>query len=286
MIISTQTCCMSRAFGDFEAIKKLADVGFDALDYSLFDLVNPEHPLHGNHFEKYALELKQSAAEYGIFFNQTHAPFPSYQFDKEEYNKKIFPLLVRSIAVTSVIGAEHVVIHPIAHKDKSLQKNFNLELYNKLLPYCKEYHVKIALENMWGHGENNTIVPNVCSLPEEFADYVDSLDPNYFLACLDLGHAGLVGETAEHMIRVLGHNRLKALHIHDNDHLSDMHTLPFLQKMNWVEIAKALKEIDYSGELTFEADNFYSKFPCEMYDLLSKVMFETGKHLVNMIENS
>ena len=63
------------------------------------------------------------------------------------------------------------------------------------------------------------------------------------------------------MIRALGGKRVKALHVHDNDLVRDVHTLPFTRKIDWDEVMTALKDIGYDGELTFEADTFLSQFP-------------------------
>ena len=52
-------------------------------------------------------------------------------------------------------------------------------------------------------------------------------------------------------IRTLG-KRIKALHIHDNDAVSDQHLMPFAGCFRWKEFIDALKEIGYDGDLSFE----------------------------------
>jgi sugar phosphate isomerase/epimerase len=81
------------------------------------------------------------------------------------------------------------------------------------------------------------------------------------------------------MIRALGHKRLKALHIHDNDLIHDSHTLPFTQKIHWEDVMTALKEIQYDGVFTFEADNFLKQFPRELIVPASRLMLEVGRYL-------
>lgn len=70
-------------------------------------------------------------------------------------------------------------------------------------------------------------------------------------------------EGAAYMIRQLGHNRVGSLHIHDNDLYNDLHTLPFLGKIDWKEVMRALKEIDYKGNFTYENTSFFKCFPDE-----------------------
>lgn len=278
MRVATQTEELGRLFGEEKAVRIIAETGFDAIDFSMFKTDEEVAPVFGNDYENYANHLKHVAKECGVCFNQAHAPFPSYRVNDDAYNKKIIPLIHRAIAVTSILGAKIVIVHPIAGVNN--KKEANLELYNSLIPVCKEYKVRVALENMFARNPNNGhIIPNVCSTGEEFSEFIDALDPQYFTACLDVGHAGLVGETAENMIRTLGHDRLKALHIHDNNHLNDQHTLPFTQSLDWQAITAALKDIKYTGDFTLEADNFLRKFPEQLIIPACKLMLKTARYL-------
>ena len=81
-------------------------------------------------------------------------------------------------------------------------------------------------------------------------------------------------------IRILGKDRLKALHIHDTDYVRDLHTLPFTQKIDYHAVVKALAEIDYDGDFTYEADGFYAKFPEELFPQTAKFMCEVGRYLI------
>ncbi len=282
MKISTQTCVLSSLFGDAETIKILAEAGYDCIDYSMFGS-KVESPIFGDDYENYTRELKHIADESGICFNQTHAPFPSLKADDVAYNERILPLIIRSIAVTSILGAKHVIVHPTAIPAN--KKEYNIEFFSSLIPACKEHNVMVALENMFGSNQNNgQIIANVCSTGKEFCEYLDALDSRWFIACLDTGHAGLVGETAENMVRTLGHDRLKALHVHDNNHLRDLHTLPFTHCLNWQAITAALKEIKYSGDFTFEADSFLKGFPKDLVIPACKFMLETGRYLAAQCE--
>ena len=159
-------------------------------------------------------------------------------------------------------------------------------MYNELLPYAKKANVKIALENMWGRDNRRNIkIPNVCSVSEELADYYDSLDPEWFTVCLDIGHIGLVGEYEDAFIKTLGGDRLTCLHVHDNDYLNDSHEAPFTMKLPWNDICKALAEINYKGDLTLEADEFLVPLPDEMFEAGLEFMAACARCLVNKIEN-
>ena len=129
------------------------------------------------------------------------------------------------------------------------------------------------------------IIPNICSVGEEFRAMMDMLDPKYFTACVDIGHAGLVGTTAPEMLRTLGHDYVGCLHVHDNDYLEDRHCPPYFFDLDWEEITQALADIDYKGDFTFESDDFLVNFPDEVFPAAYKLLHDIGRSLIKKIEN-
>jgi sugar phosphate isomerase/epimerase len=126
----------------------------------------------------------------------------------------------------------------------------------------------------------------LCYEPDELNKYVDTLNKqgDHFVALVDVGHAECSGYKADEFIRIVGHERLKGLHIQDSDGVRDLHQLPFTQKFDWNAITKSLADIDYTGDFTFEADKFLRLFPAEMVEDASRFMLNVGKQLVKMIE--
>ena len=49
-----------------------------------------------------------------------------------------------------------------------------MKFYKSLIPYCEEYGIKVAVENMWQYP--GMISHSTCSRPEEFIRYIDELD--------------------------------------------------------------------------------------------------------------
>lgn len=289
MILSTQTDIAGARFGEKQAIKWICEAGFDAIDYSMFAMKDNETCiLNTSEYKNYVLELKKLAESYGKSFNQAHAPFPSYKIDDEQYNKDIFPKIQRSIEIAGILGIKNIVIHPTDFRVKSkenLQKN--LDYYNRFAPTAKEYGVKIACENMFGHDRRrDVIMANICSTGDEFKAMMDMLDPDVFTACVDIGHAGLVGTTASELIRELGHDYVGCLHVHDNDYLRDRHMPPFMFSLDWEEITKALADIDYKGDFTFESDILFAKLPEAVMTSAYKFLHDIGRSLIEMIEKN
>lgn len=263
MRISTQTDAAFRHFGIDEGMRIFKEAGFDAIDFSMF-YMNAREDCELNHMSEDELvkNLLDASKKYNLPFNQAHAPFPCYRFGDEQYNSFIYEKVSLAIRVAGKIGASQIIVHPIDCPDGVDQKQFNIDFYNSLKPLCEEFGIKIALENMFARDKRrNVMVANVCSYGEDLAEYYDALDPRYFTVCLDIGHCGLVGDDAPHAIRVLGHDRLTALHVHDNDYVEDYHMMPFTFDLDWEAIAKALHDINYSGDVTLEDDGFINRLP-------------------------
>ena len=265
MKISTEIWSSANILGEERAIYELAKAGFDAWDFSMFEMcridwrdysvIDKPHPLNQNDYLKFARRLKQIGLDNGIICNQSHAPFPS----KVPSISDIY--LKRAIECTAEAGGKICIIHP----DNNATAEENAEFYHNYLPFAKECGVKIATENMW-NWENGapTACAAACSHHDDFCKHVDLINDEDFVACLDIGHAEMAGlnTSAPTMIRALD-KRLQALHIHDNDKLGDSHQIPFSMNIDWAPIAKALKDIDYKGELTLEADRHLNSFSKE-----------------------
>ena len=286
MLVSTQTETLGKRFGDEQAIRIIATAGFDAFDLSLFDMYfKKDYGMNRPDFKAYAENLRRVADEVGIICNQAHAPFPSSTDDPEE-TELIFKMIVRAMEGASIVGAKSIVVHPQQHLryygNEQKLKEINLEFYRRLIPYAEKFGIKIAVENMWQY-EVDHVVHSTCASPEEFCAYIDMLDSEWIIGCLDLGHASLVHEDFSNMIHALGKDRLKALHVHDTDYISDLHTLPFMAKMDYAAITDALADIGYEGDMTFEADNFLKNVPDELIGDAVRYMQCTGRYLASKI---
>jgi len=261
MKISTEIASIAKIVGMEKAVELCAKAGFDAWDFSMFEMcridwktrlpLQNETQLNGVHYLKFARELKKIGLDNGIVCNQSHAPFPVDV-------PAVRAFLKRAIECTAEAGGAICVIHP----DNDLSVEQNAEMYAQLLPFAKECGVKIATENMWNwDNEKNESSFAACATGEAFREQIDMVNDDFFVACLDLGHAEMrgSGNGAVHMIQTLGH-RIQALHIHDNDRWHDSHQIPFSMNIAFEAIVRALKEIGYAGYFTLEADTFLKAY--------------------------
>lgn len=286
MRLSTTTDVLADKFDLNKAIDIISASGYDAADFSNFK----QEYYTDAHNEEFYTELRKYAEDKGIVFNQSHAPFPSTVTD-ELKNEEIFAHITTAMKHASLLGIKTIIVHPCQHIQHADDNNaeilfeYNMNFYKKLIPYCEEYDIRVALENMWQiqnyNGGWRKIIPSTCARPAEFIRYLDELNNDCFVACLDIGHATLVCENVPDFIKALGNKRLQALHVHDVDGVVDSHTLPFFGVTEWDKVMKALADIDYKGDLTFEADSFFKGKPLEIYPDCAMFMAKTGRYLVN-----
>lgn len=292
MRISQQTYIIAGRIGVPDTVRLIGKAGFDAFDFSILDQ-SEKNPVFTDNWKAHVAEIKAAADEVGIVCNQAHAPFPSLKTDESDnkaYNETIFDRIVRAMEASSALGASLIVVHPIHHlpyrENTETLFHMNMDFYRSLAPYAKRLGIKVALENMWQKDPvSGRIVDSTCSTAAEFIRYFDTLaDPDAFTCCLDLGHCSLCGYEAADMIRALGADRLGALHVHDNDSLTDVHTLPFLGSIKWQDVCKALREIGYRGDFTYEAHAILQAMPTELVPETYRFTADVARHLVGIIE--
>lgn len=289
MKISTEIESIALLTGEEKAVELVAKAGFDAWDFSMFAmcaydwgagrLLPTDHPLASPNYLQFARRLKQIGLDNGIFCNQSHAPFPSSV-------PGIRSCLKRAIECTAEAGGRICIIHPC--NDASPEEN--AEMYGELLPFAKSCGVRIATENMyhWDPVKDESCFA-ACATSQSFNAHLDAVNDDFFVACLDIGHAEMrsSGSGAGNMIRALG-SRLQALHLHDNDLHGDSHQIPFSMSIDFDQVVKALKEIGYSGYFTLEASNYLGSAGYTAENALDGVrnLAESAKRLARMFEEA
>lgn len=294
MLLSSQTGILSKFYSDEKVIDMLSAAGFDAIDYTMgrSKLLTSDSQLTREEVNAQAKKLRALAQEKGMVYNQSHAPAWSVEWgDEERVKSEIFPTTVRSMELASLLGVKTIVVHPIHHLPWRTHAEelfeMNMKFYRALLPYCEEYGIKVATENMWNWDRNRRyIIDDTCSTTAEFNRYIDTVNSPWLVGCLDIGHAILVGGQPQDMIRGMGNKRIQALHVHDVLYTDDTHTMPYLGKVDWKEVTQALADIDYQGDFTYECDCFMLRMPAELHASATKLMHDTGRHLINLINQA
>lgn len=280
MKLVTLTSLLAEKFGIEKALEMIADAGFDGYDYSMTRASEWEK-LSSEDYLSYVKTIKNAAERIGLPCLQAHTPCPKVpnMISAEDY----IPMTVRALEISSELECPVAVVHPA--NIYTAEQNYE-QIYSKILPTAERLGVKVATENMFGWNKEHTeFVPEACGTGEDFIKHLNMLSSPYFTGCVDIGHAQLkkCGGAAR-MIKLMGKERIGALHVHDNDLGWDDHTFPFVGKSDWEEITSALAEIGYENPFTFEADSFMKGYPDELLFSCLKLLHDTGRYLIARIE--
>lgn len=298
MKLSINVSPMLGRFGMESTARLCHEAGFDGADFDLGTMCDDTSPLMGEKYNEEAAHIKRVFEDGGLPILQTHAPYfteAKYYEDEMVYKTRVLPVYKRAVEVSGLFGAKTVVFHPfhyaIYHGNETRMYCENMEFFKQLIPIAEQYDIQIAIENMyWGHPVKAGYVIDVCGRSEEFIRYIDSLNSDRIVGCVDIGHVALPlvsREEAWDMIRALGGKRVRALHVHDNGYKTDAHSLPYLGDINWNEVTKALGEIDYQGDFTYEVVGFIRQnMDDEVVKIALKYMADIGKHLCKCVDQN
>ena len=169
MRLVTQTDLIANRIGDEECVRMLARAGFDAIDWSFFEMTEGKGIWCTDGWREHALALRAAADEAGVGFSQAHAPFPSSN-GTLPFDEVIVQRIVRSMEVASVLGVKNIVVHPKQHLyyPKNQQQLFdeNVAFYKELMPHAQRLNITVCTENMWQRDVNRDyIIGSVCAPP-------------------------------------------------------------------------------------------------------------------------
>lgn len=302
MKLSVQTGGPEEIYGIDGAYRLIKECGFDAVDVNLDHLFPYGDIMAGKHVPafdgtdeeclKAFQPWKDAAEKYGLENYQAHALFPGYvKVNGEAYDDYLLKALEKTIMGCAYIGCRRLVVHPFFMKyDQQLtpqeEWDLNIERYSALIPAAKKYGVTILLENMFT-SYRGRIYAAICSDITMACRYIDTLNEiageKVFAFCLDTGHLLLVGKDVKNAMIELGH-RIEAFHVHDNDGMSDQHLAPYMGKLDWNRFVEGLKEIGYSGTVSFETFNIWNTVDPELCPSLMKFIAETGRMFIRRAE--
>lgn len=243
---------------------------------------------------------KNGAASAGITINQMHMPYPSYVPNgSKELNDYLWNTVApKSLQVCAFLECPYIVIHGF-----KLARNLGSEeaewartekFLRSLAPMAKEMGITLCIENLYD-GIGGHLVEGPCCNVKKTVERIDRLNDSYhaeiFGFCFDTGHANLTGLDFERFLTSLD-NRLKVLHIHDNDGVRDLHQLPFTftktrennPSTDWTGFINGLKAIHYSKVLSFETAPVLTAFPEEMKQQVLTFIARTGIYFSDALQ--
>ncbi len=273
-----------------QGFRLLRQSGFSCADFSLNGyLVNKDvyRSRINSFFDRSVGELeefftphREGAARAGITVSQMHMPYPNYvPGGSEELNGYLRNVVApKSVRLCAFFGCPYLVVHGFKLArflgGEGLEWKRTEEFLNALAPMAKDVGITLCIENLYDSAGGH-IVEGPCCDAGKAAERIDRFNERWggevLGFCFDTGHANLVGIDFESFMGTLG-SRLKVLHIHDNDGISDLHQIPFTftrtrenrPSTDWEGFVRGLRAIDFQGVLSFETAPVLSSFPDEM----------------------
>lgn len=272
MFLNMETCVVTARLGEEEGLRRIAEAGFDGVDYTFF-FEYGQSLLEGDYMKK-AANSKRLLETFGLSCRQAHAPFrmtyeTSLQDDHPYYGE-----ICRAIEYAAFLGAKQIVIHPLNTPKDTDYVAFNVAYLRKFEEAARRFGICIAAEN---------------GPVRRVGRIVEQLDPEVFVYCLDTGHANSPDTwTAESAVLQIPSGRLRALHLNDNrgikDHASDIHFPPFYGTIDWDGVVKALSEVGYSGDFTLEIVGFLEQTPTALLPQALALAHAAGRELIRRFE--
>lgn len=167
-----------------------------------------------------------------------------------------------------LLKPKYILFHPsyyLEPNQRDLRKNQLIKSLIELDEYVRSIGSTLVVENMLGpelmSGERERPLMRTV---EECQEIFKRLPSTIGLA-VDMNHIA----QPEKLIRAMG-DRLKTVHIADGSGRAENHYLPCsgLGANNWVEILKALDEVNYEGVFMYECDYNDEKELVQCYDSL------------------
>ncbi len=292
-----------------EGFEMMRRAGFTCCDFSLNEYLSntllyayERNDLFGQPIDKLRAFFephKEAAEAAGIRINQMHMPYPVYvpgaPEDLNEYLVKV--VAPKSMELCAYFGCPYIVVHGfkltgILGSEQAEWERTEAFLQT-LVPMAKELHITICMENIYTSC-GRRIVEGPCCDARKVSARIDRMNERYGAEilgfCFDTGHANLIGLDFEDFITTLG-NRLKVLHIHDNDGIGDLHQIPFTftksrenkTSTDWDGFIKGLRKISFDGVLSFETAPVLSAFPDRMKQDVLRFIAQIGEYMTGEI---
>lgn len=291
---------LQKTYGDKKALEIAKEIGADAVDFNLdsMDYRNPDclYSKGDEAVAAYYGELKAYADELGLVISQTHGKLQGFINNKEEDNALVENSRLDCLA-TAMLGAPVCVIHNAssisqgANPESELMHRLSFDMFTRVLPYAKQYGIKIATETF-----GDAVMYNACDFfgnIEEFMKAYEDIKAieeyrDYFTVCVDTGHSNKAmrygNPTPGDVIRRIGSD-IDVLHLNDNDTLTDQHKMPMTGCIEWDDVFDALDEVGYHGVYNMEiklahfGDNFiveHAEFAVKLLKYMLKKRYQNN----------
>ena len=290
MRLSTMTNLIYRPAPDgrsfIHAVRLAHKVGFRVMDFNMCPLQRGETELAGDNWQELVYEIADEAAGLGIEFSQSHLPYPKASVRRRsntdegcERNEFFMRMTERAVSISGMLGVKWAVVHPVQRgmdTDFDDDLKYNHEIYDRYFEATSAAGVGLAFENMADVDAHRRFG----TTPAELNAIVASYDSPYAGICWDFGHANRTYADQCAALREAG-PALRATHLDDNLGKDDLHTVPFIGTVKWPQVMNTLRQVNYSGDLTYEL-SVYRRMPDELLLPTVEYVYKVGQYLMSL----
>jgi sugar phosphate isomerase/epimerase len=196
--------------------------------------------------------LKRIIKEKG-FKTSVHAPFIEINIASpfKPIRTAILSRLKQSIQFSSELGSDFWVFHPglqtgISPFIQDLDWKLNLESIRELLSAGQKFGINLTIEN------GLHPLPFLMKTADDFIRFYKDLGETGLGLTLDIGHANVNNQIYEFFEKVP--EKIVHAHLHDNHGKTDEHLGLGDGNINWQNIIRAFRKIDFKGTLVVESE--------------------------------
>ncbi len=276
-----------------DVLKAAAKAGFESVSIGF----GSYEGFAADGWEKKIRQLKEELSNLGLTCVMTHSPYYDLRISADVRYPAVDISMERCLEATAMLGAGIMAMHPRGYypsgthdsgdrrsynlrglmpddpkgcfslgiEDIELSFRYNLEYWKPLAERAVRLGCLIGVENL-------PVFPGwsmtfFSSDPDAQIMLIDGLGEGG-CGVWDFGHAYLTDKGGTEPLKKVG-NRIKGLHVHDNDLSSDQHLIPFLGSIDWHGQIDALKSTGFDGyitlELAYRCDDRIGKFMEDAY---------------------
>ena len=232
----------------------IANAGFNAIDFNMqrgfFISENNAFPIN---FNALINAHKQEIANSGLLVSQIHAPYYTSESNMNcpYHFERYLDTVEQALWASTCLGSKRFVIHPLHRYSWMTENEYELteKLIYRLSSIAIKEEVDICIENL----------PYLfCGDYKRHLEFINLISDFKIKACFDTGHSKLCKkDPLQHLVALRDY--IYAVHIHDNDGISDLHNRIKLNSNEWQMIINEMNTNENIISLSLETSGIYKK---------------------------
>jgi sugar phosphate isomerase/epimerase len=253
--LGINTNCIQKA-NPIDLLDDIQNAGFDCF-------FTPSYITDRNTVAK----LREKGEKLGLRYEFIHAPFKGVNamWVESEGTQTFMDAIMHSIDNAAACDVPMIILHASSTWTPPAMTDAGFARYDTLIAHAEKKGVKVAIENLRRKEYYTALLER----------YKDCAHVGF---CYDNGHEHWCSPEFPHIERYA--DKLLCTHIHDNYYNKDLHVMPFTGDIDWRTHMATLREIGYTGNLTFEF--VYGKLPEIMVEDFLATTAKTGRILQEM----